>query len=566
MFRIVRQGLAVLIVLCGVSAARSQRLPLPGPLQAQVNHAIDRGMVFLAMTQGLWGTWTLDPKNHSVGYAALPGLTLLECGERPEHPSILLAADFVRKNALKLDSTYDLSLAILFLDRLGDSKDEKLLETLALRLIAGQSLSGGWSYRCPILAPQLSQRLLTALAPKSKTFSSPPATLLNLPVFNPSSGFVLAEPQDKTHEVRGTTDNSNSQFAALALWAARRHGMPMNRSLTLIARRFMTSQNPDGSWGYRYSYGGGDPERPAMTCVGLLGLAIGHGLAADKEAAENPALVLDRARAAALVAFHPPSSFVFLALDRAEKKQALGRAQQRANDVQVLNGFLALDKHVGEPVDRTADIPQKDLYFMWSLERVGVLYDLPTIGRKNWYRWGAEMLVANQKFQGNWDNGGYPSANPIIDTCLALLFLKRGNLVADLTTKLPFDPNALTKSINEQLAPGDSATSNTLKTVETSPAAISEPPVNHAKGSTPSAVALVPQTAATPVPAETETRGKSGWLWLLVLLAVLLFIACGVLLTSYSLAQKKPSNPAKWKRQPKHRPRGPHRVVKGRRT
>jgi hypothetical protein len=337
----------------------------------------------------------------------------------------------------------------------------------------------------------------------------------------------------------------------------------MERTLSALARRYRVSQNRDGSWGYHYFYGGGDPERPPMTCVGLLGLAVGHGLAADKEADENPAVALGRAQAAAVVTFHPPLSFLFLALDRSEKKQALDRAKKRGNDEQILRGFVALDKHVGEPVDRTDNIPQKDLYFMWSLERVGVLYDLATIGRKDWYRWGAEMLVANQQFQGNWENGGYPGSNLVIDTCLALLFLKRGNLVADLTTKLPFDPSALSSSINEQLAPPlpstpADAASSTLKTVDPEPAKAPEPPSQLAQAPSWFNVKPPPQIDSPPSD-DGETRTGKGWLWLLVLVAVLLFIACGILLTSYSLSRKKRSERPRGGRHAKRRPRIAHR-------
>ena len=108
---------ATLLILGAGSPARSERLPLPALLQARVNHAIDRGVGFLMTTEGPWGTWTADPKNHPVGYAALPGLTLLECGEARDHPGILMAASFVRQGCAKLDNTYDLSLAILFLIR-----------------------------------------------------------------------------------------------------------------------------------------------------------------------------------------------------------------------------------------------------------------------------------------------------------------------------------------------------------------------------------------------------------------------------------------------------------------
>jgi hypothetical protein len=42
-----------------------------------------------------------------------------------------------------------------------------------------------------------------------------------------------------------------------------------------------------------------------------------------------------------------------------------------------------------------------------------------------------------------------PSAapSPAIDTCLALLFLKRANFVADLSARLPFKPAELTQTI-----------------------------------------------------------------------------------------------------------------------
>src|SRR5262249_37235789 len=150
------------------------------------------------------------------------------------------------------------------------------------------------------------------------------------------------------------------------------------------------------------------------------------------------------AQVAGVAAFHPPLAFLFLALERAEKQQALERAKKLGQDRNVVAGFVALNKHVGEPAERMENIAQQNLYFMWSLERVAVLYDLATIGQKDWYRWGVEMLLANQKVDGNWDDGGYPTANPVLDTCLALLFLKRANLVADLTTRLPFDPKMLT--------------------------------------------------------------------------------------------------------------------------
>src|SRR5205085_12039207 len=88
------------------------------------------------------------------------------------------------------------------------------------------------------------------------------------------------------------------------------------------------------------------------------------------------------------------------------------------HDPRIVSGLLALTKNVGVPSGRVENLPMANLYFLWSVERVGVLYDLPTIGNKDWYRWGAEILLANQMSAGNWDNGSYHGASPTIDTCL----------------------------------------------------------------------------------------------------------------------------------------------------
>src|SRR5262249_1462737 len=71
-------------------------------------------------------------------------------------------------------------------------------------------------------------------------------------------------------------DNSNTQFATLALWSARRQNLPVERALDLIVIRLRKSQNPDGSW----SYSGHSMQNhlPTMTGAGLLGMAVGYGL------------------------------------------------------------------------------------------------------------------------------------------------------------------------------------------------------------------------------------------------------------------------------------------------
>src|SRR5262249_19527084 len=95
-----------------------------------------------------------------------------------------------------------------------------------------------------------------------------------------------------------------------------------------------------------------------------------------------------------------------------------------------------------------------DLYYLWSIERVAMIYQLKGIKAKgdpvgkNWYVWGMEMIVAKQLKQpgnpndGSWLTPTYHGSSHPIDTSLALLFLKRANLAKDLTDKLERDRQA----------------------------------------------------------------------------------------------------------------------------
>ena len=75
----------------------------------------------------------------------------------------------------------------------------------------------------------------------------------------------------------------------------------------------------------------------------------------------------------------------------------------------------------------------RSCYFLWSVERVGVLYNLPVIKDSEWYPWGVDILLPQQQ-AGAWPGGGLSAGNS--DTCLALLFLKRANLTSDLSESI----------------------------------------------------------------------------------------------------------------------------------
>jgi hypothetical protein len=88
------------------------------------------------------------------------------------------AAAFVRGQVPQLNGTYELAPGLQLLDRLGDPNDKKHIQTLALRLIAGQGVTGGWGYTCPVPGPLDQADLLRGL---QELFGPQPAADKNEP-------------------------------------------------------------------------------------------------------------------------------------------------------------------------------------------------------------------------------------------------------------------------------------------------------------------------------------------------------------------------------------------------
>jgi hypothetical protein len=388
----------------------------------RVNAAIDQGVQFLRKALGNDARFK---KVRRLGVRALAGLTLLSCGVPGNDPAVRRVAEAVRGQTGRLTLTYDLSVCVWFLDKLNDPADRPLLRTLALRLVAGQGFNGGWNYNCPVLKPADEEKLVALLkkhtlpsALESNSGSEEPTDppkprrevkrevfrrftvdLDHLPAlrFKPGEEFEYRQ--------AGREDNSLTQFATLALWAALKHGVRAERALAFAEARFRAAQNPNGSWGYMWRMGRVSPgHNDSMACAGLLGIAVGRGVAPKGgKSGARPALTRDPVVARAL-AF-------------------LGK---RVGDVP---GRRPTRRGRGSLIGAAAG---GDLYFLWSLERVGVVYDLKKVGEVNWYDWGSKILVDAQRPNGSWAE----MRGPVVDTCFALLFLKRVNVVADLTTKL----------------------------------------------------------------------------------------------------------------------------------
>jgi hypothetical protein len=381
--------------------------------QEAIDRAIEKGVKALRKMQQSDGTWP----HQYIGATALAGLTLLECSAKEDDKDVLRAADAVRKASIDLTHTYSIALSLLFLDRLGDREDEPLIKSLAERLLAGQNAGGAWSYSCPSISEEEKQRLREKLKKRKVAEASPPRGV-SAPEFPPPQlGFPGGMPWGA-----GPGDNSNTQFAALGLWVAGRHGVPIEQAANRLADHFRSTQMEDGGWAYiTMPRPPGAPmfpgmgSTPAMTCAGLIALAIADGA------------VLERARER-----KPDAKLPDISQDKELEKglQALGAVIDNPKGVKPEEAPSAPP---APPFMPPARVGGRTYYFLWSLERVAVALDLKTLGKKDWYGWGAEILLENQLPDGTW-SGDYAEGG--VDTCFALLFLRRANLVRDLTTRI----------------------------------------------------------------------------------------------------------------------------------
>jgi hypothetical protein len=207
-------------------------------------------------------------------------------------------------------------------------------------------------------------------------------------------------------------DNSNSQFALLALHEAELIGVEVKRETWTKAKLYWEDcQNTNGSWGYHKAYEG----TGSMTCAGLAALIITG----------------DR--------FRQPNAKV-------EKGQILCCQPDDGTDDRIQRGLRWLGR---KDVFSISGNPGSDtwlFYYLYGLERVGRLTAQRFIGGHDWYREGAEFLLANRQdsLSGYFLGIGVTEDDPVIATSLALLFLSKGRrpvLMAKLQNSLLNDWN-----------------------------------------------------------------------------------------------------------------------------
>jgi len=337
----------VLFALAAATTAEDDRpVRRAGPeLQPRINAAIGKGVEYLKSIQEADGSWPYgDGGAARDATAGLTALTLyaLAASEVPRNDdSIRKGLRWTEKNRHSYEgsavySTYSASLLVLALTRIDPAAHRTRIHRLAESIVDGQLDSDLWTY-----------------------------------------ALGWGRTKDPRPAVRRGGDNSNSQFAILALWAAAalaEYPVP-TRTWQRVHRFYTRTQLRNGEWGYTPD----QPGRDSMTAAGLC-------------------------------------AYVYATAGLLGGATALPAAREDPIAQRGLKAFLRA----------LPDARLSNYYLVYAIERTGTVLAIP---EERWYFDGAKWLVDRQREGGSWGVGSR-DAGSAYETSLALLFLSKATRAA----------------------------------------------------------------------------------------------------------------------------------------
>ena len=332
-----------LVVACLAACGGSQPAAAEPLAAGEIQRAVEKARDFLVRQQKGDGWWeAMHSADKRVGATGLVLLALANAGLDDTAPAVRRGLAWLRTQVP--NDTYAVSLQTMALAMLAPEADAAILARNVAWLEEGQVRAGpgagSWSY--------------------------------------------------KQTPGGGIGDNSNTQFALLALHEAARAGIPVREETWVRSQQYWAScANADGSWGYS----GRSPGTGSMTCAGITSIWI------TAEHVGTP----DARAAQATVS----------CCGGGQSPQLLERG------LDWLGRRLSVTQNPGTGGDTWL------YYYLYGLERVGRFTARRYIGEHDWYREGARMFVdAQDQLSGQFVARRIEDAT--VATSFALLFLAKG--------------------------------------------------------------------------------------------------------------------------------------------
>jgi hypothetical protein len=398
---------------------------IPLQLNDKITRAVEKGVQWLKNRQlpdGSWGAiegnksyggGSGTPYNHPAGSAALALYTLLKCKVPLDDPVVKKGFNFLRSKYRIPGSSYECAMSLLAVTATADPFKKAKASQAAEGKI--QFPSGDWRE----WATKLQSALLEKRR-KSKTLG----------------WRYQVDPGNVSHG--GNQDLSSTQLVALAFLAAERCGIKTESKVWGDMIKFsMAQQDTDGpEWDRAvYDRRPKDAEKKPPSD-------------ADRErygpaAAPGGKPIKDRARGFAYIKSDklPPDEgkptggmtacgvgvimiarYVLMKRDDETWKAQDAKAIQQS----VYDGCAWLDANYS-PFEN----PQKKnenvyhMFYLYAVERAFDLINNRLLGKHVWYEDMAQQIVGRQAEKGFWNSNSTHKPEEVIDTCAALLFLKR---------------------------------------------------------------------------------------------------------------------------------------------
>jgi len=373
-------------------APKKKDVDLVDPLR--VDQAIKKGVEFLRTAES---PVELEDEANSD---ELLLLTLLHAQVSPQDPKVQELLQAVLEAPLR--RTYKVALQAMCLEELDCVKYQKRIYHCAQFLVDNQCRNGQWAYGKPT----------TLGEPPTGTPTEARVDVASAPTvrdFRVSEERVKPKPQmrlpvKKQRDGPGKGDNSNSQYAALGLRACHEAGILLPKETldraTAWWRRCQerASKEKEGKDEEDEKKGKKPPPTVATGSAAPEPLGWGYDENADRGEATGS---MTAGAIGALVIYN----FIVGKDWKADPNVARGLAWMARK--------FTVTKNPGEE--------DWHYYYLYGVERAGMLTGLERFGTHPWYSTGAKFLLDAQKPDGSWK----VSEHATWDTCFAILFLRR---------------------------------------------------------------------------------------------------------------------------------------------
>ncbi|MCX7702500.1 MAG: hypothetical protein N2234_00130 [Planctomycetota bacterium] len=481
-----RVFIAILVLLCGavfVFAQDKEREQAAGQVagvdQARVKAAVQKGIEFLKSKQNADGSWPVTKRatGFPEGATALCLLALLKGGEPKTSEAVKKALDYLYKQQFR--STYSVSCLILALAALAESDDvltekeiEKEIKAKRTQVFIPPEEKQKRDFgKLPDVYKDWMKRALEWLLQQQKDVWS-------------YGGQYQVGPNARV-------DASNSQYALLALHAASRCGLTVPDAVFFkIVQYFLVAQEQDGPKvkGFPVPIADFDVKELKQLERQILERMRGKFIeAVEKGEEKDVSELLRKVRTEGVTIDESPyrkfggelkdmrargwgyvlpqnqpeipkddifckavgsmtcSGVAALAICKANLSGLSGDLKKAVNEA-IRDGCAWLAHNFA--VNKNPNCPDWHYYYLYGLERAGILSLVYEFGTHNWYKEGAEFLLGAQRADGSWpgEEGQQRQVGQLIinaaaldetvNTCFAILFLKRATAPI---VKLPED-------------------------------------------------------------------------------------------------------------------------------